>query len=336
MKKNITDVENKPKKKNNKKYKKRRIILMIVIDVVVLLALGCALLYYYVLGGMNRDKDFGKNDSALGIDDERIDLTKNSKVINIALFGVDNRHNQFTGLSDSIMIASIDMKNGKIKLTSIARDSRFNIADVGMGKVNSAYSGGGPDRAVKTLNQNLKLDIRDYITINFNGLSKVIEVAGGVEVDITETERVNTNAIMNELTPNSPKIAKAGKVTLTGDQAVSYCRIRKLDSDLYRTDRQRKVLEQLFNKAKGQGIVKLTEVIHTVSPLVKTSLTDTEMISMAKILTMDNVSMDTLRFPHKNTKYESSAKTGWDIIYNLDEASTQIHKFIYDNERPDK
>lgn len=324
-----------PKKKTGKKYRKRRIIIMIIIDVIVLLVLGIFLVHNYLIGGMNRDKNFGKNDSDLGIDDGRSDLTKDSKVINIALFGVDNRHNEFTGLSDSIMIASIDMKNGKIKLTSIARDSRFDIADVGLGKINSAYSGGGPDRAVKTLNQNLNLDIRDYITINFNGLSQVVEVAGGVTVDITETERVNTNAIMDELTPHSPKIAKAGTVTLTGDQAVSYCRIRKLDSDLYRTDRQRKVLEQLFNKAKGQGAAKLAEVIHTVSPLVKTSLDDTEMISMSKILTMKNVSMETLRFPHKNTKYESSAKTGWDIIYDRDIAATELHKFIYDSIRPD-
>ncbi len=326
------------KKSNIKKKKglsrKGKVAILISINVIVILGVTCVLLYDYLVGGMNRNKDFTTSAGDLGIDSSRLEQTMHTKIVNIALFGVDSRSNTFTGLSDSIMVCSIDLKNGKIKLTSIARDSQA-IIDGKPGKINSAYSRGGCELAVRTLNQNFKLDIQDYVTINMNSLSKVIEVAGGVTLEITNAERIHANGIMDELTPNSPKIQNSGLVTLTGDQAVAFCRIRKIDSDLYRTDRQRKVLSALFEKAKELSVGEIAKAIHTISPMVETSLSNGKIVELSKILTVGGIHIENLRFPHDNTNYQSSAATGWNIAYDLDIAADELHQFIYNNVRPD-
>ena len=326
---------NTKKKKKKKLSRKAKVAILISINIIVILGVIIALAYDYLIGGMNRNKNFTTNTGDLGIDSSRLEQTMHTKIVNIALFGVDSRQNTFSGLSDSIMVCSIDLKKGKIKLTSIARDSQAYI-NGNPGKINSAYNNGGCELAVKTLNQNFKLDIQDYVTINMNSLSKVIEVAGGVTLEITNAERIHANHIMDELTPNSPKIANSGLVTLTGDQAVAYCRIRKIDSDLYRTDRQRKVISALFEKAKELNLSEIAEAIHTITPMVETSLSNGEMLELSKILTVGGIHIENLRFPHENTKYQSSADTGWNIVYDLDVAASELHEFIYSNVRPDK
>ncbi len=322
------------KKKKKKIPRKAKIAILISINIVIILGVAGLLIYDYLLGGLNRNKNFTTDMSELGINSSRLEETQDLGVVNIALFGVDSRQNTFTGLSDAIMVCSIDLKNGKIKLTSVARDSQVvsNGRDI---KINSAYSTGGCELAVKTLNQNFNLDIQDYVTINMNSLSKVIEVAGGVTLEITNAERIHANGIMDELTPNSPKIQNSGLVTLTGDQAVAFCRIRKIDSDLYRTDRQRKVLSALFEKAKELSVGEIAKAIHTISPMVETSLSNGKIVELSKILTVGGIHIENLRFPHDNTNYQSSAATGWNIAYDLDIAADELHQFIYNNVRPD-
>ncbi len=321
-------------KKKKKMSRKKKVILLVIVNVLILLGLLFFLLYEYLVGGMNR-KEITKDFSKLGIDSSMNEQITGTGIVNIALFGVDSRKDTFTGLSDSIIIASINRKTGVVKLTSIARDTQVDLEGHGIQKINAAYSKGGPELAIKTLNQNFKMNIQDYVTINMRELIKVIDVAGGVTIDITERERLSANYTMGEISADQPKIKKSGTVTLTGAQATAYCRIRELDSDFIRTDRQRKVLESLFNKAKTLSLTKLAETVHTISPMVLTSMHNDDILKLSKVLTIDGARMEQLRFPHANTKYQSSSATSWLVKYDLDQAAEELHRFVFDDIRPD-
>ena len=318
-------------KRKKKMSKKKKIILLVIVNVFVILILLGFLLYEYLLGGLNRD-EITQDFSELGIDSSTNEQITGTGIENIALFGVDSRKDTFTGLSDSIIIASINRKTGVVKLTSFARDTQVEIDGHGTQKINAAYSYGGPELAIKTLNQNFNMNIKDYVTINMRELIKAIDAVGGVTIEITETERIAANNLMVEMSNNEPRIKKSGTVTLTGAQATAYCRIRKIDSDFIRTDRQRKVLESLFNKAKTLSLPKLLETVHIITPMVKTSLDNDEIISLSKVLTIDGAKMESLRFPHDNTNYKSE---NYNIVYDLKQAADELHKFVFDDIRPD-
>ena len=142
-----------------------------------------------------------KDDDSLGIDTKNIVMDDSIK--NIALFGLDSRNGEFTGRSDVIMILSVDNKHGKLKLTSILRDSELTIEGEGndgsylnyVDKINAAYFYGGPELAIRTINQNFGLDIRDYVTINFANMASIVDAFGGVDIELTaeEVEAVNDN-----------------------------------------------------------------------------------------------------------------------------------------------
>src|SRR5699024_2790536 len=116
------------------------------------------------------------------------------KVVNIALFGVDSRDTGgMSGRSDTVMIASLDKKHDKIKLTSLMRDTYLDIPNKGMDKLTHAYAHGGPELAIKTINQNFDMNIRDYATVDFFGLEAIIDALGGVDIDIEDYEINNLN-----------------------------------------------------------------------------------------------------------------------------------------------
>ena len=319
--------------KNKKKSVKKFVLLCVAIMLSALISLFIVT-FNYLFGGLNHKK-ITKDFDELGINSSRYEETVDSKIVNIALFGVDSRTESFSGLSDSIMIASFDKKSGYIKLSSIARDSQVDIKDVGVTKINAAYSNGGPVLAINTINRNFNMDIQDYVTINISNLAKVIDAAGGVTIDITQAEQNAANIIMNELTPNAPKISKSGTVHLDGTQATAFCRIRKLDSDLYRIDRQKKVLQSLFDKAVKLSPTKMAETIHTMMPMVETSLDYDKIFSLSSLATNKNLELVNMKFPNSESNYTSSPTTNWQIIYDLDVAKQQLYDFVYNDVRID-
>ena len=123
-----------------------------------------------------------------------------SKITNIALFGLDARENEDVGRSDALMILTIDQRHGKLKITSILRDSEVNIDGYGSDKITHAYAYGGPELAIKTLNQNYNLDIEDYVTVNFIQMAEIVDAFGGVEINVTDDEmtEINNNLAMQQ------------------------------------------------------------------------------------------------------------------------------------------
>ena len=289
-------------------------------------------------------------DAELGIDPSW-NGDKNGKVINIALFGVDSRSTtSFSGRADSIMVVSIDKVHNKIKVISVMRDSLVPIEGYSPQKINAAYSlrNGGPVLAIKTLNQNFGLNIRDYATVNFAGMADIIDAVGGVEIEITEAERINANKSVKEAAKKSGKkytpIERAGKQILNGAQAVGYARIRYINTtdgetaDFGRTDRQRYVMEQLFNKALTISMTEYPALIKTMLKYMETSLTYSDILDMAGVLTGD-ISFEQTRVPL--TEYVISASFSVNggsssVYYNLDYAKKIINAFIYDDMPPEE
>lgn len=289
--------------------------------------------------------DFPQNASDLGITEPEDEVTKsnlgNSEIVNIALFGVDQREGETAFRSDAIMILSVDKQKGQLKLSSIMRDSLVEIEGHGQTKITKAYYYGGPELAVKTLNQNFNLNIREYATVNFQQMAQIIDSVGGVEIDITEAERQNANNSIREqsLVAGLPAdyIDAPGLQTLNGTQAVAYARIRYVgNADFERTSRQREVLRKVFEKALDLNPLQYPEFARKFLPTVETSLDLGDILSLADIL-LKKPTLQDVRFPtNADLIGNGSIMVNGEDCLNLDLESTseKLHAFIYDDIDP--
>lgn len=210
---------------------------------------------------------------------------------NVALFGVDSRDGNLDkgARTDTIMVASLNEATGDIKLCSVFRDTYMNIGNDTYSKANSAYSHGGPTQAIQMLNDNLDLEINQYITVDFSALIDVINALGGVEIDVTEEEihflndyQIGTAEASGIAKKDIKNVTKAGHQTLNGLQATSYCRIRYTKGDDFkRAERQRTVLTQIADKLKTADISELNNIIDEVFPKIKTSFDKAELTAYA-------------------------------------------------------
>lgn len=319
-----------------KRKKRKGIKIICIISVVLALLIGGAIsAFLYYFGGLNTDSDFAKVPQDLGLTStDRI----NSNVVNIALFGLDKRANENVGRSDTIMVLSLDGIHKKIKLTSILRDSRVNIDGHGKDKLCHAYAYGGPKMAVKTLNKNYNLDIMNYVTVDFSQMVSVIDAVGGVDIELANEEVKAANGLIastKEL--NSGEIpyfkGKSKVMHLNGAQAVAYARIRKIDSETKRAERQQKVMNALLEKVKGMSVVEYPNFVKQILPLVQTSLSYNDILGFIPFMASGKPNMETYKVPDAN---DPNVKGGiidgvWYWSYNLSDYAKKLHNFIYNN-----
>ena len=208
--------------------------------------------------------------------------------MNIALFGVDAQTDGqlFKGSrSDSTMIASINRDTGDIKLVSIYRDTYLNIGTDEYQKCNGAYSYGGAEQAVKMLNMNLDMDITDFVTVGYKGLSEVIDGLGGVYVDVDSEELKHINNyqldVSNVLKCEYVSVTEPGYQLLNGVQAAAYCRIRQTKGDDFqRAARQREVIQAIEEQAKKMDLATLTKVFNDCIDDIYTSLDSKDILDL--------------------------------------------------------
>lgn len=268
--------------------KKKRIWPKVLISILVVIAIIFSGGYFYIHNKLSKMNKVEIDKADLGISqDISTNYNNTDKIKNIALLGVDAPDGE-NGRSDSIMIATIDPVHKKLKLTSIMRDSYVNIPDRGLDKINHAYAFGGPQLAIKTINENFGLNIEDYMTVNFSSLPIIIDALGGVDITITDEE-----------VSHIPGISSAGTYTLTGDQALAYSRIRYAEGgDYKRTERQRTVLEGLFAKALSMPASSYVSILDTVLPYVQTNMSSSTILSIGtKALTSFEGQLEQQRFP---------------------------------------
>ncbi len=265
------------RKKNNKKT-----IAIIIAEILVIAILGVAAYFVFIKAGLTSVTE-------VKVDEEKLDqniaeTVKNNETMkgywNIALFGVDSTKGILSSgtRSDCIIIASINQDTGEIKLCSVYRDTYLNLTeDRGYDKCNAAYAYGGPQQAINMLNTNLDLDITDFVTIGFGGLTDIINELGGVQIEVDDAEIQHINnyqqTMAKELGISYTEVTSTGMQTLDGLQATAYCRIRyTAGNDFARAARQREVIQAIMDKAHGASTDTLTNIANKVFDEMATSL----------------------------------------------------------------
>lgn len=327
---------NNSKEKNVTKKKKLSLgkKILIVFGLICLFGvsvLGGIFAYSYGLFNKMEQVELDKNDLSLNT------YVSNDNIVNIALFGVDGMNGE-GGRSDSILILTIDKINNKLKVSSIMRDAYVNIPGHNKDKITHAYAYGGPQLAVKTLNENFDLDIQEFLTVNFESFPEIIDALGGIDLEITQEEinaSININSHIQHLNSlngtNSPYITTPGLQHVDGTQALAYARIRYTDGgDAARTQRQQIVLNALIEKIKETPVSKYNALLNKFLPLIKTSLTSNEMLGVAgDVLKLSNYPVENKTFPLVENSKDSMINGTYYLTFNEDTTVKEIHEFIY-------
>ena len=328
-----------------KKKKKKRRKILFVFELLLLLVLAVGLYAAATLSRVQRVK-IKDNEIQKKVEEQLPEYT--AKALkgywNIALYGVDSREGLDVGQSDTIMVCSINKDTKEVKLASVYRDTYLETGDgsYNFRKATDVYGIYGVERSISMLNENLDLDISDFVTVNMNVVAEVVNDIGGVDIEVREDEINFLNGYQNEGSEitglDIVPVTSAGMQTLNGLQALSYCRIRYTDAidseheglDYERTYRQRKVLEQILAKVKTMDVLTINNIINDVMSDVSTSLSTTEILGLAKDIASYNLS-DTTGFPFD--KQTADVDAGDCVIpVNLAQNVKQLHEFLFSNE----
>lgn len=259
-------------------------------------------------------------------------------VFNILLIGTDERGDVKGTRSDTMMLLSINDKNKEIVLTSFMRDMYVSIPGYGRAKLNAAYAYGGADLLKDTLYKNFNVEVDKYAQVDFESFIELFDSIKGIEVEITEKERVEINRCIEEINYlkkrpwGTNNIAQSGKIILeNGDQALSYARIRKVgNSDFDRTNRQRELLGKAFEKVKTMGILEINDLLNKSLPLVTTNLTKGECFSLAiNLLKYKDYSTQSLRIPIDGSFSSGKAKRQQVIMVDFNKNIQFLKDNIY-------
>ena len=269
------------KKKMNKGLKIFLIILLVL--VIIIVGLGVAG-YTFVNGKIGKMQKENIDTTAVGISEETKQELKGYR--NIALLGIDSRADDY-GLgnrSDCMMIASINQETNEIKLISVYRDTYVYVMENGtkrLDKITHAYSYGGAQNTLKSLNEAMDLNITEFVTVNFDAVIAAVDSLGGVYIDIDKSEIKYVNDYIDATSESSgvksSHITHSGRQKLDGVQAVSYTRVRyTAGGDYKRTERMRTVVEAMLSKAKTLNVGQLNSFADTILPKIRTNISSSE------------------------------------------------------------
>jgi LCP family protein required for cell wall assembly len=329
--------------------KRRRIFIpiLIVLAVIISIAAGGYLTINNKLSKLNTTK-IPQDASNLGIDTEKFNINSDNNsiqenYINILLLGVDtmNQTNKDTGRADSNIILTIDKAHKKIKLTSLMRDMLMNnVGNKPHDKLTHAYAYGGPELSLKVVNENLNLNIQDFVKVNFTSFYKIVDALGGVDINVADSEIKIINRYIKEVALMEKKtpayLTHGGTQRLNGIQALAYCRIRYVgNGDFERTQRQRAVLTEIFNKISSMNLSKASSVLDTVLSDVETSLSKKEILSYTSYAIINNIkTIDQFRLPEDKTGYSTNRMINgvFYLDWNREGNIKDLHQFIFEGD----
>ena len=321
--------------KKKRRKKKRLRWIKFLFEIAVLAALACALFVAYKFTQITRT-DIQEDQLVVNSSIPEDEWNRMKKYTTVAFFGVDSRTGALESgaNSDTIMVCSIDNETKKVQLASVYRDTYLDTTDGEYRKCTEVYSIGGAQQSVSMLNKNLDLNITDYVTVNFQALVELVDLFGGVDINLSEGEVVWLNGYLVEerevLGKECEDVPGPGLQHLNGMQALAYSRIRYIGLDYERTERQRTILEQVMKKAQNSDLLMLNDIIDTVLPMVSTSLSVTEILKLVSgtgTYTMN----ETVGFPFEKT---TMTVNGSDCVIpiNLAENVSQLHSYLYGSE----
>lgn len=287
-------------------------------------------------------------DEMVEVTDLSINQSLPSEWMNILLLGSDERKMSDSARTDSMIICSINMETGEVKLTSLMRDTAVQYTDLGeyngTWRLNAANYFGGEELAMKTVNECFSMNIQYYVRVNFYGFQQVAQMLGGITMDITEDEK----NLINEMIVEQAKISYlegldesnipyeylesyGPNTQLDGRMTLAYARIRKLDSEYERTNRQRKVLAALLDKLKEKGAAEIMSLGLSCMDYFRTNLPLDQILSVAmKVVDSDMSEMESFRLPVNGT-YKQETRNEQDMLYDCDWSTnaSELYNFIY-------
>ena len=257
------------------------------------------------------------------------------KPLQILLIGVDAYGDADRGRSDTMVLVQADPAAGSVRALSFLRDLYVAIPGCGTTRLNAAYSFGGEKLLKTTLKNNFGVEIDRTVTVSFDSLCHIVDALGGVELEVTEAEREQLNGILAaynrglKLNPSDGRLEQSGRVRLSGKQALSYSRIRKIDSDFQRAGRQQKVLAAMLESAKQMNFFTLARLAWTCLREVRTDLTLGDLNALLPLAAggrETNISMDRVPF---DGAYEDATIDGMQVLRpDLERNRTLIRRFL--------
>lgn len=310
----------------------KKVVLSLVMVLVILI--GTVLGFYKHI----KNKIYVKKEPSISNNDSEFKEVEG--ITNVLLIGVDARNLDEPCRSDSMIIATLDNNNKKVKLTSLFRDTLVDIPGHGEAKLNAAYMLGGPELLMKTVKETYNVSIDKYIIINFWGFETIVDYIGGIEVDVKDYQLEELNKYIGESTGgNDCPVEKAGIQTLNGKQALSYARIRYNVGDEYeRTDRQREVIFKVIEKLQNTKPSKYLGIMNTMLEYIKTNIDPLEALNMAyTIYKLPSLDVEQLQIPlvalSETRNYKELGSVF--LMDRLQNASI-LYNFIYENKYPNE
>lgn len=325
----MAKVENNGKNKRKGRGLKIALIILLLIIVIIAAIFGGA--YWYVEDKLGKMQQVKISDEELQINNEVEESLSGYR--NIAIFGVDSRSSNLGkgNRSDCIIIASINEKTKEVKLASVYRDTYVQIQGHGLDKINHAYSYGEAPLALGTLNTNLDLNVKEFVTVNFDAVAEAVDELGGVQINVEQNEIEYLNMYQTETSKVTGKeikqVTKSGLQTLNGVQAVSYGRIRyTAGGDYKRTERMRDVVEAMLKKLQTKSIGEINTLLDNILPKIYTNISTGSIISEIPSITKYKIT-DSIGWPY-NTK--GKTMTLWyGIPITLESNVVQLHQELF-------
>ena len=328
------------KKENNnqkdKKTKKKGLKLFgkIVLVLIILLAIIIGSIFFAIYSKLSKMKQIDLNEEDLGVSSQAEETL--SEYRNIAIFGVDSRSNDLEqgNRSDCIIIASINNSTKEVRLISVYRDTYVQIEGHGLDKITHAYSYGSAPLAIKTLNTNLDLNIKEFITVNFDSVAEAVDKLGGVTINIESQEELKyLNSYIGETSrvtgKTSEKVQDIGQQYLNGVQAVAYSRIRYTEGgDYKRTERMRTVIEAMANKLKTKSIGEMNSFVDCILPKVYTNIKSSDVFALMPSVTNFKIGRS-MGWPYETKGITLDRWYG--IPITLESNVVKLHKEMFDD-----
>lgn len=278
-------------------------------------------------------------DELVQVEDYAINDTLPAEWINILLLGTDSRTEEHYSRTDTMIVLSINPDASRVKLTSLMRDLWVDIPGHGGQKLNAACVYGGPELTMRCVNENFGLNIHSYVLVNMQCLASIVDSLGGIPMDVSEAEADAINKLFrDDLNANDENAYFAGEavaagqqVVLNGKQALAFARIRSLDSDYARTDRQRLLLTTIARQLQGQDMIALAGIVMNTMQYVETNMTfDDIMTLVGTCMKADLDALSELRLPADGT-YQSGTFGGtWCIKADYAANAELLRRFIYE------
>ena len=326
-------------KLKRKKQRNKTKTLLLIAGVLIALILGLILSgNLYIDSLLNKTIRSRKlTDEDTMINQEVLDQVKNHHIVNIALFGADNKeiaqwNNYEMERSDATKIISLDFDAKKIKITSLQRDTLIWIPEPynDYDKLNHAHWRGGPELAVKMLNYNFDLDITQYVGFSFEALETLVDLVDGIDITLPD-------GLLAQRVIDAGATRDGNVFHLKGKQALDYCRVRSTDDDFHRMDRQNEVILKIIEKLSKKNLIELMDIVNEMLPYIETNLTNNEIKNyVSSLLSFDLKHLDQFQIPSKGMDSIEMVieYNGFSPIYmmeNYEELAKELHWNIYED-----